>query len=96
MPQSAGSPVPPSDIAANRRTAMGIGRNDIGETCSAAAFDGEIPQERAQAGRQLLDGSIAAMVRAFQEKAPNSGRFPPFWVVAERIDQSEMLLFSIY
>jgi hypothetical protein len=39
---------------------MGIARNDIGETCSAAAFDSKIPQERAQAGRQLLDGSIAA------------------------------------
>lgn len=37
---------------------MGIARNDIGETCSAAAFDSKIPQERAQAGRQLLDGSI--------------------------------------
>ena len=29
----------------------GIGGNDIGETRSAAAFDGKIPQERAQAGR---------------------------------------------
>jgi hypothetical protein len=39
---------------------MGIARNDIGETCSAAAFDSKIPQERAQAGRQLLDVCIAA------------------------------------
>ena len=62
---------------------MGIARNDIGETCSAAAFDSKIPQERAQAGRQLLDGSIAAMARAVQEKAANSGRFPPFWFVPE-------------
>jgi hypothetical protein len=62
---------------------MGIARNDIGETCSAAAFDSKIPQERAQAGRQLLDGSIAAMARAVQEKAANSGRFPPFWIVPE-------------
>jgi hypothetical protein len=45
---------------------MGIARNDIGETCSAAAFDSKIPQERAQASRQLLDGSIVAMVRAVQ------------------------------
>src|SRR5438034_3421450 len=62
---------------------MGIARNDIGETCSAAAFDSKIPQERAQAGRQFLDGSIAAMARAVQEKAANSGRFPPFWIVPE-------------
>jgi hypothetical protein len=39
---------------------MVIARNDIGETGSAAAFDSKMPQERAQAGRQLLDGSIAA------------------------------------
>jgi hypothetical protein len=62
---------------------MGIARNNIGETCSAAAFDRKIPQERAQAGRQLLDGSITAMARAVQEKAANSGRFPPFWIVPE-------------
>ena len=62
---------------------VGVARNDIGETCSAAAFDSKIPQERAQAGRQLLDGSIAAMARAVQEKAANSGRFPPFWFVPE-------------
>jgi hypothetical protein len=62
---------------------MGIARNDIGETCSAAAFDSKIPQERAQAGRQLLDGSIAAMACAVEEKAANSGRFPPFWIVPE-------------
>ncbi|MGZ9112384.1 MAG: hypothetical protein ACXW3X_15225 [Rhodoplanes sp.] len=62
---------------------MGIARNDIGETCSAAAFDSKIPQEGAQAGCQLLDGSIAAMARAVQEKAANSGRFPPFWIVPE-------------
>src|SRR5271167_512994 len=66
---------------------MGIARNDIGETCSAAAFDSKIPQERAQAGRQLLDGSLAAMARAVQEKAANSGRFPPFWIVPERRHQ---------
>jgi hypothetical protein len=35
---------------------MGIARNDIGEICLAAAFNRKIPQERAQAGRQLLDG----------------------------------------
>ncbi|SPJ17220.1 hypothetical protein SBBP2_2600004 [Burkholderiales bacterium] len=62
---------------------MGIARNDVGETCSAAAFDSKIPQKRAQAGRQLLDGSIPAMARAVQEKAANSGRFPPFWIVPE-------------
>src|SRR5271165_3162707 len=62
---------------------MGIARNNIGETCSAAAYDSKIPQERAQAGRQLLDGSITAMARAVQEKAANSGRFPPFWFVPE-------------
>ena len=56
---------------------MGIAGNDIGETGSAAAFDSEIPQERAQAGRQLLDGSLAAMARAVQEKAANGGWFPP-------------------
>ncbi len=66
---------------------MGIARNDIGETCSAAAFDSKIPQERAQAGRQLLDGSIAAMARAVQEKAANGGRFPLFWIVPERRHQ---------
>src|SRR5208337_5328542 len=60
---------------------MRIARNDICETCSAAAFDSKIPQERTQAGRQLLDGSLAAMVRAVQEKTANSGRFPPFWIV---------------
>ena len=62
---------------------MGIGRNDIGEICSAAAFDSKIPQERAQAGRQLLDGSIAAMARAVHEEAAHSGRFPPFWIVPD-------------
>src|ERR1700686_1984660 len=62
---------------------MGRARNDIGETCSAAAFDSQIPQERAQAGRQLLDGSTAAMTRAVQEKAANNGRFPFFWIVPE-------------
>ena len=62
---------------------MGIARNNIGETCSAAAFDRKISQERAQAGRQLLGGSIAAMARAVQEKAANIGRFPPFWFVSE-------------
>src|SRR5208337_4660564 len=62
---------------------MRIARNDICETCSAAAFDSKIPQERTQAGRQLLDGSLAAMVRAVQEKTANSGRFPPFWIVPE-------------
>jgi hypothetical protein len=66
---------------------MGIAGNDIGETCPAAAFDSEIPQERAQAGRQLLDGSLAAMARTVQEKAANSGRFPPFWIVPERRHQ---------
>jgi hypothetical protein len=39
---------------------MGITRNDIGETYSATAFDSKMPQERAQAGRHLLDGSPAA------------------------------------
>jgi hypothetical protein len=62
---------------------MGIARNNIGETCSAAAFDRKIPQERAQAGRQLRDGSITTMARAVQEKAANSGRFPPFRFVPE-------------
>src|SRR5689334_8345973 len=62
---------------------MGIARNDIGETCLAATSDRTIPQERAQAGRQLLDGSIAAMARPVQEKAANSGRFPFFWIVPE-------------
>jgi hypothetical protein len=66
---------------------MGIARNNIGETCSAAAFDSKIPQERAQAGRQLLDGSTTAVARAVQEKAANSGRFPPFWLVPERRHQ---------
>src|SRR5271165_2533853 len=62
---------------------MGIARNNIGETCSAAAFGRKIPQEHAQAGRQLLDGSITAMARAVQEKAANSGRVPPLWFVPE-------------
>ncbi|ESZ12139.1 tyrosine-type recombinase/integrase [Mesorhizobium sp. L48C026A00] len=53
---------------------MGMARNDIGETCSAAAFDSKITQERAQAGRQLLDGSIAGLARAVQEKAANGSR----------------------
>ena len=58
-----------------------IARNNTGETCSAAAFDRKIPQERAQAGRQFPDGSITAMARAVEEKAANSGRFPPLWCV---------------
>jgi hypothetical protein len=62
---------------------MGIARNDIGETRSAAACDGEIPQERTQAGRQLLDGSLAAMARAVQEKAANGDRLPTLWIVPE-------------
>jgi hypothetical protein len=62
---------------------IGVSRNDIGETCSAVAFDGKIPQEGAQAGRQLLDGSIAATASAVQKKAANSSRFPPFWIVPE-------------
>ena len=39
---------------------IGVGRNDVVETCLAAAFDSEVPQERSQAGRQLLDGPISA------------------------------------
>ena len=66
---------------------MGIARNDIGEICAAAAFDSKIPQERAETGRQLLDGSIAAVARAIQEKAANGGRFPPFWIVLDRHHQ---------
>jgi hypothetical protein len=62
---------------------MGIARNDIGETCSTAAYDSKIPQERTQAGRQLLDGSTTAMARAVQEKAANGGRLPPLWFVPE-------------
>jgi hypothetical protein len=62
---------------------MGITRNDIGKTCSAAALDSKIPQASAQTGCQLLDGSFAAMARAVQEKVANSGRFPPFWIVPE-------------
>src|SRR5271167_2516814 len=46
----------------------GIARNDIGAICSAAAFDSKLPQECAQAGRQLFDGSFAATSRAVQEK----------------------------
>jgi len=66
---------------------MGIARYNIGEAFLAAAFDSKIPQERAQAGRQLLDGPIAAMARTAQEKAANSGWFPPFWVFPERRHQ---------
>jgi hypothetical protein len=62
---------------------MGIARNDVGEAFLAAAFDSKIPQECAQAGRQLLDGSIAAMARTVQEKAANSPWFPPFRVFPE-------------
>ena len=47
---------------------MGIAGNDIGETCLAAAFDSEVPQERAQAGRQLLDGSTAAWLARSRKK----------------------------
>jgi hypothetical protein len=45
---------------------------DAAHLMAAAAFDSKIPQVRAQAGRQLLDGSLAAMARAVQEKAANS------------------------
>ena len=66
---------------------MGIGGNDIGETRSAAAFDRKIAQERTQAGRQLLDRSLAVTARAVQEEAANGGRLPPFWIVPERRHQ---------
>ena len=66
---------------------MGIGGNDIGETCLAAAFDSEVAQERTQAGRQLLDRSLAATARAVHEEAANGGRLPPFWIVPERHHQ---------
>jgi hypothetical protein len=62
---------------------VGIARNDIREICSAAAFDCQVTQERAQAGRQLLHRSIAAVARAVQEKVANTGWFPPFWIVSE-------------
>jgi hypothetical protein len=55
---------------------MGIARNDIGETCLAAAFDSEVPQECSQAGCQLLDGSTPALARAVHEVAANISRTP--------------------
>jgi hypothetical protein len=44
---------------------MGIARNDIGETCSASAFDSKIPQERAAGGAVALpDGRTVTVGRA--------------------------------
>ena len=63
---------------------MGVGRNDVVETCLAAAFDGEVPQERSQAGRQLLDGSTPALARAVHEVAANNGRPPASRVRSKR------------
>jgi len=55
---------------------IGVSRNDVVETCLAAAFDSEVPQECSQAGRQLLDGSTPALARAVHEVAANIGRTP--------------------
>ena len=66
----------------------GVAGNDIGETCSAAALDSKVTQERTQTGRQLLDRSIAAMARSVQEEAANGGCLPSFWIVPERCHQA--------
>ena len=48
---------------------MGVSGNSVVEICLAAAFDSEVAQERAQAGRQLLDGSAPATARTVHEVA---------------------------
>jgi hypothetical protein len=56
---------------------MGIARNDIGEVCSAAAFDSKIPQEREQAGRQLHCRPRRSALRWFRLTISYEGiRFP--------------------
>ena len=65
----------------------GIAGNDIGETRLATAFDSQVAQERTQAGRQLLDRSLAATARAVQEEAANGGRLPSSRILPERRHQ---------
>jgi len=63
---------------------MGVSWNDGIETCSAAAIDCEVPQERSQAGRQFLYGSVPARSRAVHDVAANIDRSPASRVWAKR------------
>ncbi|MGH6783845.1 MAG: hypothetical protein ACREBP_04390, partial [Sphingomicrobium sp.] len=59
-----------------RKPPISVSGNDVVETCLTPAFDREVPQERSQAGRQLLDGSTPALACAVQEVAANTSRTP--------------------